>query len=336
MKKLADKICQQLFNNYDLFLHTFYVLQRHMVLRVKGGAAFSLHAQRASATTLAPGSLQLLSNLHLLHVYDLDISVDEPSQNTLSRFGAVQNATAEMSEVLSKALYFIKLPRFLRLAVAEPVSVGKFSEIEWRPAANGRKWTGCLSCSYHGLHFATKGSFTLMRISLCCWDLREHRVRRLHLVDVSCQDSNPTAAVACDYVWSLSELCSENIRMLGVETSFQPWLNGDKVEKRLGRLIGGCCLRDIASGQSTEAMAACMQMLEWLATENWCTSWWDESTPTPSASTCLGATCAWIRKMLLRHPARDSHTFFVQKDFLAVVVEQIVFADNLLLLSINA
>ena len=221
-----------------------------MVFRVKGGAAFfSLHAQRASATTLAPGSLQLLSNLHLLHVYDLDISVDEPSQNTLSRFGAVQNATAEMSEVLSKALYFIKLPRFLRLAVAEPVSVGKFSEIEWRPAANGRKWTGCLSCSYHGLHFATKGSFTLMRISLCCWDLREHRVRRLHLVDVSCQDSNPTAAVACDYVWSLSELCSENIRMLGVETSFQPWLNGDKVEKRLGRLIGGCCLRDIASGQ---------------------------------------------------------------------------------------
>ena len=82
MKKLADKICQQLFNNYDLFLHTFYVLQRHMVLGVKGGAAFSLHAQRASAATLAPGSLQLLSNLHLLHVYDLDMKSNGDLQQT--------------------------------------------------------------------------------------------------------------------------------------------------------------------------------------------------------------------------------------------------------------
>ena len=205
-KSLASDIAQDIFNDMNLLALVLYVLRQYLPLRVKGGAAFSLHAQRIAAVTLEKASMPLLDSLHLMRVHDLDVCVE--GQSPASCFMALQGATLKLNEVLAEVLRAIKLPPFLTLAAAAPVSVGRFVNVEWRSACGVGAWPEGLSCSYHGVNFATQGSFALMRVSLCCLDFKEARVKRLHLIDVSCEQL--PVAEPPDYIWPLRRLCAEN------------------------------------------------------------------------------------------------------------------------------
>ena len=89
---------------------------------------------------LRPTSLTALSSLHLLHVHDLDIAVDTSS--TASPFLAFQNVTVELNAMFEKQLKALCLPSYLRIIAVAPASVGKFVNVEWRPAWGSKHWAG--------------------------------------------------------------------------------------------------------------------------------------------------------------------------------------------------
>jgi hypothetical protein len=166
-----------------------------------------------------------------------------------------------------------------------------------------------------------------MRIGIACWDMRQSCLRVLNVVDLSViVDGHglPTPPQPCmeahDYVWSLTMLRGEHYRMLGIEAGWAPWLSEDarKAMKRLGRLIGACCLQDIVWGRHKEAERIAAVVETWLTTSNWC-SWCPNhrhlclrSDQTP---TTLEAACTWVGDLLHQQPARSSIEFDLQFDF---------------------
>ena len=70
LQQIADCVGQQLLNSNDDLLFVLRALGMHMHMQVKGGAAFSSHAQRTLATSLANNSRQPLEDMHMLHIHD--------------------------------------------------------------------------------------------------------------------------------------------------------------------------------------------------------------------------------------------------------------------------
>ena len=86
--------------------------------------------------------------------------------------------------------------------------------------------------------------------------------------------------------------------MLGTETSYMPWLNDHKTERRLGRLFGACCLQDLSRGRGRSAMIAAANMISWLCTERWHLDAWDDDYVMRPTSN-VGWVCIWLKWMVL-------------------------------------
>ena len=101
--------------------------------------------------------------------------------------------------------------------------------------------------------------------------------------------------------------------MIGVETLFRPWRRGCKLERRLGRLLATCCMRDICGSMAEDAKHATSRMLSWLLSNHWYLTEWDGSNAEEAVDmgerSILGQHYNWLRQMTVRHPAEDSHVF---------------------------
>ena len=75
MHELTDHISQIIFNDVELTADIFSTLKTNMRVRVKGGAAFSLHAQRLASLGFVNDLMEPLDVMHMMHVHDLDVSV---------------------------------------------------------------------------------------------------------------------------------------------------------------------------------------------------------------------------------------------------------------------
>ena len=155
---------------------------------------------------------------------------------------------------------------------------------------------------------------------------------RLHIIDASLDCL--TEFQCSDYLWSLEKLCSENRRMLSAEVAYTPWIGAvggmdHKIEKRLGRLIGACCILDVQRGRQHAAKAFASHMLDWLCTKDW-QNLCREETSCSATTSRSGAVFEWPKAMLLQHPARDLHELLCQKQFVLLLVEQVSFAYGFL------
>lgn len=331
LHELTDHISQIIFNDVELTAVIVSTLKTNMRVRVKGGAAFSLHAQRLASLGFVNDLMEPLDGMHMMNVHDLDVSVTGQGAPT---FSALQTVACDLNEVLAPKLRSLQLPRHLCLVAVHPVSVANYGgAMEWRSVCCGTTaWPGPVSCSYHGVLPTTDGMFTLMRVSLCCFDRRDFQIKRLHLIDVTLE-KRYVAPEAADDLWSLQELCRENIRMLGTETSYMPWLNDHKTERRLGRLFGACCLQDLSRGRGRSAMIAAANMISWLCTERWHLDAWDDDYVMRPTSN-VGWVCNWLKWMVLEHQAMNSKQYELQKDFIELALAQCTHAYNFCAISL--
>ena len=99
---LASHVGRRLFNEPAQCGCVLHILRRHLPLQVKGGAAFTLHAQRALATYLCRKAKPMSAELDMLSINDLDVSISNGDLPNI--FVAVQAATLELGEGLADFL----------------------------------------------------------------------------------------------------------------------------------------------------------------------------------------------------------------------------------------